>query len=289
MTAVEEATTLSVVVPPMCRGRFEGLRFIFIEGNIGGGKSTKLEALRAAYGRAVTESAATTFRLPADGVAFIEEPLDAWLALDMEDPLHSGTRINIFELFNREPERYASLFQHCTFRTRMRALMSAIASGAKVLVMERSVFSDRHIFACTVHDLKLMNDIEWKFYLQEFEWATNEVFGLDERLCHFVYLATPPQEAAERIRRRARVGELASTGLSHGYLEALHARHEAWLGTESRPNVTRVDATSYTLDPVSIATAADALCRKVIIPTAVCAARRAHQERLITVLEAPTH
>lgn len=94
--------------------------------------------------------------------------------------------------------------------------------------------------------------------------------AFQESECHFVYLATSPEEAADRIKKRARVGELAATGLSRGYLEALHARHEEWLGgssatTVSGAEVTQINSSIYTLETVD--TLAAHLVDLIIVPT----------------------
>lgn len=55
------------------------------------------------------------------------------------------------------------------------------AKNADIVVMERSVFSDRYGFATNVHQVGLMNDLEWKHYLEEYKWFMTEMLQLNVR------------------------------------------------------------------------------------------------------------
>lgn len=109
------------VVPPVGAGPLRGKRLVFIEGNIGGGKSTLLEALKRAW-----DTRKGKYYHDGHGVrvAIVPEPLDEWMTLSMTMK-PDGRNVSIFELFNSDPERWASTFQFVTFRTRIRALLGA--------------------------------------------------------------------------------------------------------------------------------------------------------------------
>ena len=98
---------------------------VCVEGNIGSGKSTALEALRA---------------LRPD-VALRPEPVDDW------QPLLS--------LFYADPRRWALAFN-------LRVLLSFDAAGGGVV--ERSPLSARHVFAQLLFNENKMTQAEWELY-----------------------------------------------------------------------------------------------------------------------------
>ena len=182
-----------------------------IEGNIGAGKSTLL---------------AEVPRLLAPlACACVPEPVDQW------------RRTGILGRFYSDPHRWGYAFQSYAFLSRLKA--HTLAPRAPVTVLERSVWSDRHIFAAECVASGLFSDVERVIYEDWHDWLVRDGAPDRVRLDGIFYLASTPQVCLERIARRARTEETSAIELS--YLEALHARHEAWLSATATP-VCRIHA-----------------------------------------------
>lgn len=176
------------------------MRIIFLEGNIGAGKSTSLKHWAEHL----------------EGVKILDEPLDVWLSTK------DSTGTNLLDRFYSDPERWGFTFQMAAFISRIQRILES-GSDDKVVLMERSVFSDRHCFAKNGHDTGFIDEIEWDIYNHWFDWLTS-IAGVDK--CSFIYLQVDPETAYNRIQNRSR-GEESS--ISQEYIRQLHDKHEAWL------------------------------------------------------------
>jgi len=186
---------------------------ISLDGNIGAGKTTLLNALRLAM----------------PDVEVVLEPVGEWLDLKGEDGR------SLLELFYEDKRRWAYTFQNCALLTRLRTLKAALASTKKrVVITERSLLTDRYVFAEMLRDSGDINDIEWQLYLQ---WYNTFAAGLP--ISAVIYLTTNVETSASRIAGRAREGET----IPLDYLEALEAQHQKWLATTGLP-VIRVSTAS---------------------------------------------
>ena len=179
---------------------------ISIEGNIGAGKSTLLAAL-AAHDQTLV---------------VVPEPVDKW------------TRCGVLGLFYRDPRRWAYAFQSYAFFRRLKAQVEARRRArASVMVLERSVWSDRHVFGAQARaDGLFAEPAEAVMYDDWHAWLVDDAFADAARLDGIVYLRAPPAVCLARIAGRGRPEE-ADVPLA--YLEALHARHEAWLSATATP------------------------------------------------------
>jgi len=177
----------------------------FVEGNIGTGKSTLLEILETQGNRKV-----------------IYEPVSEWTSLT------NANGKNLLEEFYSDQERYAYTFQSIAFRTRMKNIKNSSLGD----IVERSIFTDRNVFAKTCYEQGKMNDIEWKDYCEWFDWLSEGVQPEG-----YIYLRADPQVSYERIRKRNRGGEEM---IPFEYIEELHNKHEKWLMNEK--NVIILDA-----------------------------------------------
>lgn len=184
----------------------------FLEGNIGTGKSTFLLALAKHV-----ENVNVTF-----------EPVDEWMSLVNK----SSSGLNLLEEFYKDQSRYAYTFQSVAFRSRIR-LLNSLPIGATNII-ERSVFTDRNVFAKTCHETGKMNDIEWADYCEWFDWLAASV-----KPAGYVYLRCDPEVSYERIKARSRPGESV---IPYEYIEKIHNKHDNWLITE--PNVLILDVNS---------------------------------------------
>ena len=94
------------------------------EGNIGAGKSTLLRVLEAAYGGC-------------SAVRFVDEPVAQWEGAGLLAALYAG-------------KMSPAAFQLTAMVTRAAALKEALADPfAKIIISERSLASDRAVFAAT--------------------------------------------------------------------------------------------------------------------------------------------
>ena len=180
-----------------------------IEGNIGAGKSTLLASL--------AEHDAS--------LAVVPEPIDSW------------TGSGILGLFYRDPRRWAYSFQSYALFSRLKEQVRAKANPTRtVTILERSVWSDRHVFGAQCRaDGLFAEPAEGLMYDEWHQWLVDEAFADAARLDGIIYLRTPPAVCHARIAQRGRAEEAE---VSLAYLEALHARHEEWLRpTEPSPRL----------------------------------------------------
>jgi deoxyadenosine/deoxycytidine kinase len=183
---------------------------ILLEGNIGAGKSTVGRALKS------------------EGIFdFIEEPVAKW---------QTGFASNLLESFYRDMNRWAFTFQILAFITRAKTWQEILAETEhERVILERSIFTDRHVFARNIYHIGAMTETEWQIYCGLWDFlVTNYCLEPD---C-IVYLRTPANVCLERIRLRGRGEE---TDISLEYLEQLEALHDDWLLDLDHPHVVTLD------------------------------------------------
>ncbi len=177
----------------------------FLEGNVGTGKSTFLQKLKEL------------------GINVIFEPVDEWTSIK------NLNGKNLLEEFYNDQKRYAYTFQSIAFRTRVKNIQNTDTNS----VVERSIFTDRNVFAKTCYENGMMNKIEWNDYTSWFDWLV-ETFGIKPK--GYIYLRASPDISYDRIKKRNRSGEET---IPFDYLKELHNKHEKWLMEE--PNVLVLD------------------------------------------------
>jgi len=169
-----------------------------IEGNIGSGKSTLLEKLKTVC---------------PDSIIFIPEPVDEW------SKIRDSAGVTILENYYKDQTKWAFAFQMMAFITRVKQLRNSPKNVT--VIMERSVFTDRNIFAKMLFDSGKINDIEYAIYLQWFD----ELVG-DLIVDGVVYVNTTPEVCEQRIQKRARPGEAP---IEFEYLAKCDKYHQDWL------------------------------------------------------------
>ena len=175
------------------------MTIISIEGNIGSGKSTLLKRISEINPNVVT----------------LQEPVDVWNSIKDENGK------TILELYYADQKKWAFAFQMMAFITRARKLREAVENNpGKVIVTERSVFTDKNIFAMMLHDSGIMNDVEYSIYIH---WFNELTLGI--QVDRIVYVRTEPTECEFRVKCRNRTGET----IPLEYLESCHDYHEKWL------------------------------------------------------------
>lgn len=182
---------------------------VSVDGQIGAGKTTLLAVLKEA--------------LP--DVEVVLEPVGEWMRL--KDP---ATGKSLLELFYEDKKRWAYTFQNCAILTRLRTIKAALAAlpaGKRVILTERSVLTDRYVFAEMLRESGDITGLEWELYEM---WYNT--FAADLPIRGVVYLTTGVGTSADRIVRRGRAGE---DHIPLDYLAALDAQHHRWLDGTSLP------------------------------------------------------
>lgn len=183
---------------------------ILFEGNIAAGKST--------VGRRLAES---------ELFGFVEEPVGAWQQ-DFEE--------NLLDLFYRDTNRWAFTFQLAAFTTRAKTWTEVLAIiDHRNVVLERSIYCDRYVFAKNCYQSGLMKKTEWQLYCKLWDWLESNWCAEPDKI---VYLRTPANVCLERIEARGRAEEAA---IPIEYLRDLEVLHDEWL--TDNPKAIMIDGT----------------------------------------------
>uniref|UniRef100_A0A673KW05 deoxyguanosine kinase n=1 Tax=Sinocyclocheilus rhinocerous TaxID=307959 RepID=A0A673KW05_9TELE len=205
----------------MSNFRSNEIKRVSIEGNIAVGKSTFAKLLQNA----------------GQDWEVIAEPVSKWQNVDQTQTVDGAQQSssNLLEMMYHDPKRWSYTFQTFSCMSRMRTHLQPLAArllqstGTPVQVYERSVYSDRYIFALNMFELGCINSTEWAVY-QDWHSFLVEQFGHRIQLEGIIYLRASPQTCMERLGRRGRMEE---QGIQLDYLEKLHTKHEDWLINKS--------------------------------------------------------
>ncbi|XP_038151374.1 deoxyguanosine kinase, mitochondrial isoform X1 [Cyprinodon tularosa] len=200
------------------------VRRVSIEGNIAVGKSTFAKLL---------QSASPDWEV-------MTEPVSEWQNIEGKtskerDSSPHATVSNLLQMMYQDPQRWSYTFQTYSCMTRLRTQLQpppARLLNSKALpvqVYERSIYSDRYIFALNMFELGCINATEWMVY-QDWHSLLVEQFGHQVELEGIIYLRASPQKCMERLKLRGRPEE---KGVQLDYLERLHEQHEKWLVEKS--------------------------------------------------------
>ncbi|MCZ7540896.1 MAG: deoxynucleoside kinase [Anaerolineae bacterium] len=168
---------------------------VLLEGNIAAGKTTLGKALACG-----------------DRFVFVPEPVERW---------QGGFAANLLERFYADTPRWAFTLQICAYVTRTQAAQAALVPGQDV-VCERSIYCDRHVFAKSLHQQGLLDDMEWALYCHFWDHFKESAPRPDA----IIYLRTPAEECHRRLLARGRREEKS---VSLDYLRQLEACHDEWL------------------------------------------------------------
>jgi deoxyadenosine/deoxycytidine kinase len=158
------------------------MKIISIDGGIGSGKSTIIEALK---------------KEDPDGFIFVLEPIHLWDTIMDED----GN--TMLQLFYANKLKYGFTFQMMTYESRLVLLREAIEQNPNaIIITERSLDTDRHVFAKMLHDDGLIEDVCMQIYLKWFDH-----FIKDINVENVIYIDATPEKCLERIHTRSRPGE----------------------------------------------------------------------------------
>ncbi|XP_020022006.1 deoxyguanosine kinase, mitochondrial isoform X1 [Castor canadensis] len=194
-----------------------GPRRLSIEGNIAVGKSTFVKLLTKTY--------------PEWHIA--TEPVATWQNIQAAGTQKDGTTPNLGNLLDmmyREPMRWSYTFQTFSFMSRLKVQLEPfpeklLQAKKPIQIFERSVYSDRYIFAKNLFENGSLSDVEWHIYQDWHSFLLRE-FASRLSIHGFIYLQASPQVCLKRLYQRAREEE---KGIELAYLEQLHSQHEDWL------------------------------------------------------------
>jgi len=178
------------------------IKIISIEGNIGSGKSTLLESLREKFQNA-------------ENIFFLKEPVEDW------ETIRDSSGNTMLQKFYAHQKKYSFVFQMMAFVSRLALLKKMIETidpkKNTIIITERSLYSDRYVFAKMLYDDKKIEDVEYQIYEKWFD-----TFVKDYPIDHIVYIDTNPEICHFRITKRARIGENI---ISLDYLDKCHKYH----------------------------------------------------------------
>lgn len=163
---------------------------VSIEGNIGSGKSTLLANLRQHYENN-------------SNVVFLKEPVDEW------EKIKDENGETILKKFYADQEKYSFPFQMMAYVSRLKVLrdtLKTIKNDSEnrniVIITERSLYTDKMVFAKMLYDSKKIEHVNYQIYLNWFDTFSDE-FPVKK----VVYVKTSPEKCYQRIVKRSRTGE----------------------------------------------------------------------------------
>ena len=198
---------------------FNGINstIVSIDGNIGSGKSTLLAKLKEHY----------------DGnthVLFLKEPVDDW------EKIQDENGVTMLEKFYEDQEKYSFPFQMMAYVSRLKVLRDAkkmiigeylkhMDNKPYIIISERSLYTDKMVFAKMLYDSKKIEEVNYKIYLSWFDTFAEE-FPVHKT----VYVKTYPEKCHLRILKRSRDGE---SNIPLEYLDNCSKYHDNMLDTSS--------------------------------------------------------
>lgn len=193
-----------------------------IDGNIGSGKSTLLNELKSyietydgetiIYDNGISQY---SYCINKNDFVYLPEPVEIWETLKDKD----GN--TILSKFYGNMKRYSFSFQMMAYISRLSALKETIRKNPnKIIITERSVETDKNVFAKMLYDSENIEEIEYQIYLKWFDEFIKSV-----PVTGYIYVRTSPEKSQERILKRNRDGEVVSLD----YLKNCHNYHEQWM------------------------------------------------------------
>jgi deoxyadenosine/deoxycytidine kinase len=127
--------------------------------------------------------------------------------------------LTILEKFYSDQEKYAFSFQMMAYISRLKLLKDAFENNNDcIIITERSLLTDKMVFAQMLYDNKKIEDINYIIYLKWFETFI-ENYPLEK----IIYIKCNPSICLKRINNRSRQGE---NNIPIEYLTECHLYHE---------------------------------------------------------------
>jgi deoxycitidine kinase/deoxyguanosine kinase len=177
---------------------------ISLDGNIGAGKSTLLQKIRE--------------QIPE--VHVVDEPVNLWTYFVDEH------KQNMLELFYNDKKRWGLTFQTCALLTRqknMQAMLDQLRDSItpQIIITERSILTDKHVFAEMLYRTGNMTLLEWDMYNMLFDTISQQ-----HTINAVIYITTSSLTSRVRIETRGRPEE---ENITMKYLNDLDQQHQLWL------------------------------------------------------------
>jgi deoxyadenosine/deoxycytidine kinase len=180
---------------------------ISIDGNIGSGKSTLMGQLETNFS-------------DNKNVVFLKEPVEDWGHITDEN----GT--TILEMFYENPTKYGFSFQIMAYISRVNIMKNEIKKNPNaIFISERSLFTDKLVFAKMLFDSGNIELVNYKIYLKWFD-----TFANDFPVSKVIYINAEPEICHQRIAKRSRTGE---NNIPLEYLQKCHTYHNSMLDISS--------------------------------------------------------
>ena len=129
---------------------------------------------------------------------------------------------DMIEKFYEDQEKYAFSFQMMAYISRLHLLKKKLRENPNaVFITERSVFTDRNVFAKMLYDDGKIESVNYQIYLKWFD-----EFIKDLPIKGIIYLKTVPDTCLERIKKRNRKGE---ENILIEYINRCHGYHQEWI------------------------------------------------------------
>lgn len=174
-----------------------------IEGNIGSGKSTIVKHLQE-------------MMQDERSFVFVQEPVDTWESIKDDDD------VSILANFYKSQKKFAFPFQMMAYISRLALLRKVIRDNpGKHIICERSVYTDRNVFAKMLREDGKITKINYSIYNMWFD-----EFLEDVKIDNYIYIKASPFVCCTRINKRNRSGE---QGIPVEYLQRCGTAHDEWL------------------------------------------------------------
>lgn len=179
-----------------------------LEGNIGAGKTTIMKIIGQYF----------------TSVEFVEEPVSQWQNLG---------GMNLLDAFYSDPQRWGFSFEFYSMLSKIKALLNAANSDKPVIVIERSILSNK-VFMNLSHELGKLEEMEFRMLMNTYDFYLQHVYP---QLSGIIYLDTPVDECIRRITKRNR-GEECS--IERSYLQKIKEKMDI-MANSSTMKVIRID------------------------------------------------
>ena len=195
--------------------------YVAIAGNIGSGKTTLTEILTQRYG----------------AKAYYEE----------SDNPYIGD-------FYNDMSRWAFQLQISFLGSRIEQTLDMLKSGGEVIVQDRTIYEDAHIFAANLHEMGLIASRDFATYMKIFHLTTHLIPQPDV----LIYLRASIPTLVAQIKRRGRAYEM---NIDEQYLSRLNEKYEEWINNiyKGRVLIIDKDVDDFVADPSVV----DRICKQL--------------------------
>ena len=197
-------------------------KILTVDGNIGSGKSTFIQNFKQYINNYIKNI----------NIIFVQEPIDEW------NNITDKNGDNILSNFYKDQEKYAFSFQIMAIITRYKKLTEAINEAYTLelktnkktfIVVERSIITDKHIFAKMLYNSNKIDEINYKIYCKWYDIIEPSI-----SIYKMLYIYTLPNICHERINNRNRSGE---EEININYLNSCNEYHDIMIDTMEKKGI----------------------------------------------------